>query len=89
MTSPHIHAVPEPNAAASSSGGDGGNINERLRELEIQVAKIDTKIDALATREYVSEVKTLIERKEATMLRWLLGILATSAIALAIALIRQ
>ena len=90
MTSPHIHSVPEPNAAASSSGGDdGGNINERLRELEIQVAKIDTKIDTLATREYVSDIKTLIERKEATMLRWLLGILATSAIALAIALIRQ
>ena len=46
-------------------------------------------LEHVATRESVADMKTLIERKESTMLRWLLGILATAAIALVVALIQS
>ena len=42
----------------------------------------------MATREDVQEVKTLIERKEATMLRWLLGLLVVALVSLGVALVR-
>ena len=62
-------------------GGNGGSIHgERL-------ARIEARMEYMATREDVSEVKVLIERKESTMTRWLLGILATAGISLATAVI--
>ena len=71
-----------PISSSSSSGGGGGDVGERL-------ARIETTLEHVATRESVADMKTLIERKESTMLRWLLGILATAAIALVVALIRS
>ena len=40
--------------------GNGGNIGERLRVLEIEVAKITAKIDHVATREDVLNLKLWI-----------------------------
>ena len=45
-------------------------------------------MEHVATREDIAKVETLIERKEATMLRWLLGILAVAGVGLVVALIR-
>ena len=66
--------------AGGGSGGDG-NFGERL-------ARIESRMDFMATREDVQEVKTLIERKEATMLRWLLGLLVVALVSLGVALVR-
>lgn len=66
--------------SVGGSGGDG-NHGERL-------ARIESKMDYMATREDVQEVKTLIERKEATMLRWLLGLLVVALVSLGVALVR-
>ena len=61
--------------------GGGGDHGERL-------ARIESKMEYMATREDVAEVKTLIERKEATMLRWLGGMVVVAAISLGVALVR-
>lgn len=45
-------------------------------------------MEHVATREDLEKIKTLIERKESTMLRWLLGIMAVAGISLVVALIR-
>ncbi len=62
-------------------GGGGGDHGERL-------ARIESKMEHMATREDVAEVKTLIDRKEATMLRWLCGMVVVAAISLGVALVR-
>ena len=51
--------------------------------------KIETKLEHLATREAVADVKTLIEKKESTLLKWLAGKLATAAITLVFAIVRS
>lgn len=61
---------------------------ERLERLEQRVAGIATAIGYLATKADIEGVKTLIAEREATMLRWLIGMVATSALAVAIALVR-
>lgn len=63
-------------------GGNGGTGHgERL-------ARIEARMEHVATREDLEKIKTLIERKESTMLRWLLGIMAVAGISLVVALIR-
>ena len=65
---------------------DGGDRDGRLRGIEDRLTHIETKFDHelrhLATKEDVGEIKTLIARKEATHLRWLLGVLVTATISL-------
>ena len=70
-----------PMQRSGGGSGDDGNHGERL-------ARIESKMGYLATREDVQEVKTLIERKEATMLRWLLGMLVVALVSLGVALFR-
>ena len=45
-------------------------------------------MEYMATREDVSEIKVLIERKESTMLRWLLGLVGVAVASLFTALVR-
>ena len=66
---------------AQGSGNGGSGYGERL-------ARIEAKMEHVATREDVTKVEVLIERKEATILRWLLGILAVAGVSLVVALIR-
>ena len=70
-------------AAPRSSGGGSGDdgFGERL-------ARIETKMEYIATREDIANIKVLIERKETISLRWQLGILSTAAISLVIVIIR-
>lgn len=62
------------NSPSSSSNGGGGSIETRL-------ARIETKLEFAATREDIAELKV-------TILRWLIGFLATGTATLVIALIR-
>ena len=65
---------------------NGGGRDERLRSIENRLTHIETKFDHeirhLATKEDISDIKALIARKEATHLRWLLGVLITATISL-------
>ena len=76
----------------TGSGGDGGNVDNRLRALEVHVARIDERVAAIqagmATKADIEAVKTLIADRDAKQQRWLLGILAGAAIAVTIALLR-
>lgn len=85
MARPPLRAVESEDPPAGTPGpGGGGNGGSSHGE---RLARIEARMEYLATREDVSEVKVLIERKESTMTRWLLGILATAGISLATAVI--
>lgn len=72
----------EPLGSGDDNGGGGGpRHGERL-------ARIEAHLEHVATREDVAEIKALIERKESTMLRWLVGVIAVAAISLLAALLR-
>ena len=76
---PMTSSAPPPQHGGSS--GNGGNFGERLARVEAHMAY-------LATKEDVSKIETLIERKEASRLRWLVGVVSVSAVSLVVALAR-
>lgn len=60
------------------------------------LARVEAKVETMATREdlakvqtSIAEIKTLIVQREASMLRWLLGILITTAAGMVTVLIRS
>ena len=59
----------------SSPGGAGSGGSDDIGQ---RLARIEATIEHMATREDVADVKTLIERNNATMTRWLVGILLTA-----------
>ena len=66
---------------------------ERLARIESKMEYLATRADvaevkALIERD-VGEVKTLIERKEAIMLRWLCGMVVVATISLGVVLVRM
>ena len=73
-------------------GGDSGNgkdqIRRRLRAVEQQLIRIDTRMENMATKTDIQAIETLISKRESTMLRWLMGILSLGAISLGVALFR-
>lgn len=83
MTRPqNVVDLPEGRPSSPGGGSNGGSGHgERL-------ARIEAKMEHIATREDLAKVEVLIERKESTMLRWLLGILAVAGVSLIVALIR-
>lgn len=80
--SSNIHRMPDPPKANQSGGSNGGN---NIRE---RVAVLEAELKHLATGQQIEEVKTLIEKKEATLLRWLISMVSASVIALIVVLIR-
>ena len=48
----HSNITQFPDRKVSDGGGDGG-IDKRLRDLELDVREIKTKLDSVATKEYV------------------------------------
>lgn len=84
MTSPtsdrHLHPVSGAPVSAAGGGNDGGDIRERL-------ARIETQMKFMATREDVAEVKNLIAEKEATTLKWLTRLVTVASISLLTAVI--
>lgn len=73
------------------SGGsdDGGDYGERLTRLETKVENMATREDLAKVQTSIAEIKTLIVQREASMLRWLLGILITTAAGMVTVLIRS
>ena len=71
-----------PLSTPGRSGSGGGDCGERL-------ARIEAKLERMVTRGDLAEVKALIERKEASMLRWPLGILSVAAIGVVAAMLRS
>ncbi len=65
-----------------------GGGNDSGRNLHGRVSAIEAHLRRLATKEDISEVKTLVSEKEASMSRWLIGIILVALISLAVALIR-
>lgn len=83
MTTPHLQEVgKEPEPLANVSGGGGGD------GLDGRLARLETHIGYLATKEDIAELKVLIEGKETKLLRWLLGTIVTASIALIVAMVR-
>ena len=61
---------------------------ERLERLEQRVGAIEATLVHMATKADIESVKTLIAERETTMLRWLMGMVTASALAVTIALVR-
>ena len=56
--------------------------------MELAVGRIDERMKHMPTKEGLQEIKTLISDRESAMLKWLIGIVAVSLIAVLVALIR-
>ena len=70
------------------SAGNGEGTRSRLRAVERQLVKIETRMESMATKEDIQAIKTLIAERESKMLRWLIGICSIGAISLVVALVR-
>ena len=88
MTSGHLKAVDDPPSPPRDPGPRGGNGNGGSIHGE-RLARIEAKMEHMATCEDIASVKTLIAEKETTTLRWLIGIIALAAISLLTVLIRM
>ena len=69
-------------------GNVGGGHDDRLQRVEIEIAKIQTKLESTATKEDIKGVETIIAKTETRITRWLIGVIGSAAFAIAIALIR-
>ena len=56
--------------------------------LEERVAAIEADMKHVATKADIESVKTLIADREATMLKWLVGVVSGTGLAIFIALLR-
>ena len=74
----HLRSVeadpPSPPRSPDSSGGGNGSFGERL-------ARIETKMEFVATREDISDLKVLIAEKDSTRSKWLIGVMVTVVLA--------
>lgn len=82
---PNKDTGPDPDSG-SGRGGDG--LEGRLRQLETQMARLETRLEAIPTKEDLQSIKTLIAEKEATNTRWMVTVLGGALIAVVAALIR-
>lgn len=76
MTDPKIVQMPPQRAVPPGDGGDGGDVDRRLREVELDVREIKTGMTHLATKDDLSKM-------EARQTRWLVSVLIAAVIALA------
>ncbi len=53
-----------------------------------RLARLEEALGHLATKADVEAVKTLLAQREAVMLRWLMGMVASAGLTVAIALVR-
>ncbi|MCY4218029.1 MAG: hypothetical protein OXE41_04205 [Gammaproteobacteria bacterium] len=81
----NVHSI-NSSPSAQTSSGDGGNGNGK--DISARVAVIESELKHLATKQDISDVKTLILERESSMQRWLIGILLTALVALIIAVVR-
>ena len=67
---------------------DRHGIEARLRQVESAVTEIRTALKHLASKEDIAEVKRVIVEREASLQRWLIGILLAALSTTALALVR-
>ena len=79
-------ASPDP----SLGGGGGGEntVEGRLRQLELQITRLETKLEFMPTKEDLEGIKTLIAERDAKNTKWMISIVGTALTAVVIALIR-
>ena len=82
---PNKDAGPDPDSG-SGRGGDG--LEGRLRQLELQMVRLETRLESIPTKEDLESIKTLIAEKEATNTRWMVTVLSGALVAVVVALIR-
>ena len=58
-----------------------------VHELAGRVRALEARMDYLATREDIGEVKALIADRETRMLRWLVGTLGVAALGMTVSVI--
>lgn len=75
-----VHHLSNP-PAQSGSSGNGTNFRDRLSALEAELKH-------LATKEDIRRIEALIAQREASLQRWLIGVIGGAAIALVLALVR-
>lgn len=84
----NVSQFPGGRNAPNGPPGGGGGFGERLARVEAHLEHTATREDVAEVKNLIEQVKTLIERKESTMLRWLIGIIAIAAVSLMAALLR-
>ena len=82
MTDRESNVTSLPRPVTGNGGGNGHDLHGRVSALEAH-------LQHLATKEDIQRVEGLIAQREASMLRWLIGILAVASISLAVVLIRM
>ena len=80
----NVHPIRTPQSTASNGGGH----DDRLRYVEIEIAKIQTKLESTSTKEDIRGVETTIAKTETRIIRWLIGVIVSAALALVLALIK-
>lgn len=82
---PNQETGPDPDSG-SGRGGDG--LEGRLRQLELQMARLETRLESIPTKQDLESIKTLIAEKESHNTRWMIGIISAATITMLAALIR-
>ena len=59
-----------------------------VEDFRERLARIEAQLSNCATREDIADIRTLIERRQAETMRWLVTVLSGTLVAIAIALIR-
>ena len=80
--------MPQRQPLPAGDGGDGGEIERRLRAVELDVREIKTRLSHVATKEDLEKVKALIEKKDAANSKWFLGITIGAVVTVLAALVR-
>ncbi len=65
----------DPPAPNTAGGGNGSGINARLRAIEDRLTRLETHLGYVAKKEDIQSLKTLIEEKQSTALKWQIGII--------------
>ena len=81
-----VHELPQasptpPSPASNGGGGNGHDVHGR-------VSRLEAHLQHLATKEDIGRIETLIAKREAAMLRWLIGLVIAAALGLGVALVR-
>ena len=90
MTDPkNVHQFRVPQGTPTGSGNGTSGYSERIVRLETQMEHFATREDVAKIGTQLESIKSLIEKKESTMLRWQMCILGAAVVALVAAIIRS
>ena len=86
MSDPKMLMMPQQQSVPPGDGG--GDLERRLRAVELDVREIKTRMDHVATKEGLEKIKGLIEKKDAANSKWFLGITIGAVVTVLAALVR-